>query len=145
MGKILINHHQPRIYRAEGLVFKPGINQVDEDDLRRAGRNKLLRQRFANRVLTLADGSAFDFDGLPEAATEAAPAASVPTTEYALAALSATEAVSLVGQTVDRDLLKEWADMEAASEKPRKSVQSAIEKQLEAVTPKADGDKTEGQ
>jgi hypothetical protein len=132
MGKILISNNEARIYRAEGIRFLPGVNEVDEADLRQAGRNHLLRDRFNKRLLTVAGGGSFDFDAEPGNPPQA-PAIQPGKGGGALASLTdidAQAAIELVEQTVDAELLSAWLAAET-----RKSVKSAIGKQIAAIQP----------
>jgi hypothetical protein len=138
----LVRYNGLNIYRAEGLKFMPGINQPDDEALRRAGRNKLLVGRFERRELTFVNGQTWaEFIAGPEPKPEQsggenpvvgapAPQGGKPQAESELAKLNVKDATALIEQTVDGDLLAKWQ-----GEDQRKGVQDAITKRLEALDP----------
>lgn len=115
MSKLLVENTEARIHNLGGhCILMPGHNEVDEAAWKKALEIELVR----------------DFVRLGVLKTKAtAPAA--PGAQTTIAAMKAPEAVEVVKKTVDKELLERWY-----AEDQRKGVLSAIEEQLEAISPK---------
>ncbi len=88
----------------------PGINEVDEAEWAKAEKIPVIQHLIKDGTLK------------PQKGKSAAD----------LSTMKAPEAIELVTNTVDRQLLESWFDAES-----RKGVLEAIEAQLEEITPKA--------
>lgn len=116
MSKLLVENTENRIHNLGGhCILMPGHNEVDEAAWKKAQEIELVRDYVRLGVLK------------PKATAPAAPGA-----QTTIATMKAGEAIEVVKKTVDKELLERWY-----AEDQRKGVLDAIEKQLEAVTPKA--------
>lgn len=117
------------------LVLKPGINNVKDDLWELMRTNAGLRKRIARDELEVLEersrGEVEDDKREPDEAAEAA--------AIALTDLNAKEARALIRETIDRDVLAAWLEIEE-----RSTVRSQIEKQLDKVSEDTKGNRVTG-
>jgi hypothetical protein len=134
MPDVFIKHTGLNIYKAGGLEFLPGNNQIDKAAWEKAKADlPLVRHRVAEGILV---------EISPAAEPGVAPGSDAGEESNSPLAGNQKAAIAFINDTVDAKLLEALRDEETAGQ-GRQGVLKAIEKQLAAIDP-ANKDKGEG-
>lgn len=126
---MIIQYNRPNTTRIQGQYIVPGVNKIEAGIAKRMARDRQFRH-FCERGIIIVTANAPANSNLPQPpqVRHAAEVASEETEVSSLAEMKAADAVELVGNTLNLDLLDEFEE-EEKNGKARKSVLEAIESQ----------------
>lgn len=124
VAMMLVKNNEARVHNlGDHVILRPGINEVPKDKFEEACEIELVKHYLDEGTIEVVK---------PTAAATAAAGASPGTTGSAPAVrlqdFKAGEAIALVEETFDLDLLQKWS-----AEQQSKTVATAIEKQIELI------------
>lgn len=113
---MIVSVNQPRVIHLSNKILVPGANQVDAKEFAEELKNPVVKKMVEDMVISFDEK---DLDGKSQ-------------DEKHLSKLQPKQAVDLIENTVEIELLEKWQN-----EDDRKQVQKAIEKQIEALKSEA--------
>lgn len=117
MGKYLLEHTQPRVFRIGGLVLLPGVNEVDSEAWLKAKKHPFIESAFDDGDLRWVPGRGPDDVKAKQ-----------PVEAYPLKGMPVKTAIAVVKKTPSIAVLEGWKKVET-----KKEILSAISAQIEEI------------
>ena len=125
---MIITNNRKRVLRINKVLVKPGVNTLNKDQSANIMKEaEHIEDLIENGVLTIPEfDSASDFEASAVNENE-------EVVESTFDKLNAKDTITVIKGTFDKEKLEEFYDAESSRDEPRKSVISAIEKQIDVI------------